>query len=99
MHIFRNGRSKSMKRGFERGSLCSSMLFLVLLARDAWAAEEYQAYVPPRASGGEGSQLFVVLAYSAIWFLLLAFVVSLWHRQRRIEQELDELRRQLGGAP
>ena len=34
-------------------------------------------------------------AYGFIWLMVAGFVVSVWRRQQRLEQELDELRRRL----
>jgi CcmD family protein len=73
------------------------LVFSLLLPTLALAApaSDYQPYVPPE--GGEvPAPLFVVLAYSAIWLVLLVFVASVWLRQRHVELELKELQRQLG---
>lgn len=34
-------------------------------------------------------------AYGFIWLMVAGFVVSVWRRQQRLEQEIDELRRRL----
>jgi len=53
----------------------------------------FQPWKPP-AKEQVSAPLFVVLAYSAIWLAVLAFVVSVWVRQRRVEQELAQLIRE-----
>lgn len=35
--------------------------------------------------------LFVVISYSGIWLAVLAFVISVWMRQRRVEEELQQM--------
>jgi CcmD family protein len=37
----------------------------------------------------------VGVAYGFIWVMVAGFVVSVWRRQQRLEQEIDELRRRL----
>ncbi len=75
-----------------------ALLAVALLPVLASAAPQgdYQPYVP----GSEGAQvnapLFVIIAYSAIWLVLLVFVLSVFSRQRRVEGELAELRARLG---
>lgn len=34
-------------------------------------------------------------AYGFIWLMVAGFVVTVWRRQQRLEQEIDELRRRL----
>jgi CcmD family protein len=70
------------------------LLVLSLLLPPALAAADYQPYTPPE-SGEVPAPLYVVLAYSAIWLVLLVFVASVWLRQRRVELELKGLQRQL----
>ncbi len=60
---------------------------------------DYQPYVPAAGAHEISAPLFVVLAYSAIWLVLLSFIISVWRRQRKVETDLDRLRRQLGGQP
>jgi CcmD family protein len=82
-------------------SLLASLVLLgwPLVAHPARAAAggDYQPYSPGDAAEQVSAPLFVVLAYSAIWIVLLLFVVSLWRRQRRVETEMEQLRQQLGG--
>jgi len=60
----------------------------------AWASrtEDYQPY-----QGAEqvSAPLLVVIAYSAIWLVLLGFVASVWRRQRQVQADLAQLERQL----
>lgn len=80
-----------------RGAVAALMSLSVLLL-STWAAAaaagDYEPYTPP-AQGQVSAPLFVLLAYSAIWVLLLLFVLSVWQRQRRVEDEVARLRRQL----
>lgn len=70
-------------------------LIVALAARVAAAAPgDYQPYVPPEG-GQVSAPLYVVIAYSCIWLVLVLFVASVWRRQRRVEAELDVLRQQL----
>jgi CcmD family protein len=66
----------------------------------SWGASpqggDYQPYVAPQAEI-LSTPLFVLIAYSAIWIVLLIFVGSVWRRQRRVEAELELLRQRLGG--
>lgn len=89
--------------------LLSCLLLLpaipALAAPDAGGAVTKEATPPPAADGFKpwkppateqvSAPLFVVIAYSAIWLVVLVFVVSVWTRQRRVEQELQRLRAQL----
>ena len=70
-------------------------LVIVLAARAAAASPaDYQPYVPP-AAAEVSAPLYVVIAYSAIWLVLILFVASVWRRQRRVEEEIDGLRQLL----
>jgi CcmD family protein len=73
---------------------------LVTEASRAWAAPgaDWKPYVAEH-SDEVSAPLFVVLAYSAIWIVLLLFVLSVWRRQRELEAEIADLRQQLGGRP
>ena len=53
----------------------------------------YKPWTPPNKEQ-VSAPLFVVLAYSAIWLAVLAFVFSVWTRQRRVERELAQLIRE-----
>jgi CcmD family protein len=75
------------------------MVAVSLLSGLARAAEDggYQPYSP---SGAEevSAPLHVVIAYSAIWVVLVGFVLSVFRRQRRVELEIERLRRELGAG-
>ena len=77
--------------------LCAMLtLTATLLEPVAWADPgDYQPYSAAASGGQVSAPLFVVLAYSAIWLVLLGFVATVWLRQRRLEAELPELRRTL----
>jgi CcmD family protein len=66
-----------------------------------WADDPrgYQPYVATSATDPISAPLFVVLAYSAIWLVLLLFVLSVWRRQQRVEAEMEQLKKKLGGTP
>ncbi len=61
------------------------------------AGEAYQPYAAGSQPAKVSAPLFVVLAYSAIWLVLLLFVASIWSRQRRVQREVARLQRRLGG--
>ena len=42
---------------------------------------------------------FLTAAYTAVWVILAAYLVLLSVRQRRLERQLDRLRRRLGPDP
>ena len=85
--------------------LSSRVLFLMFLLAPHRALAQagtgggYQPYVPAAGAHEVSAPLFVVLAYSAIWLVLLSFIISVWRRQRKVEAELESLRQQLGGQP
>jgi CcmD family protein len=56
---------------------------------------DYQPYQPSASAEGVSAPLYVVLAYSAIWLVLLLFVASVWRRQRQVELEIERMRHQL----
>jgi CcmD family protein len=57
--------------------------------------DDYQPYSAATSSSGPSEMLFVLIAYFAIWFIVLLFVISIWRRQLRVESELEQLQRQL----
>jgi CcmD family protein len=79
--------------------LVGTMLSVIATLWDhqAWAAPsgDYQPYQPPASTESVSAPLYVVLAYSAIWLVLLLFVASVWRRQRRVELEIEQMRHQL----
>jgi CcmD family protein len=70
----------------------------LLLSASAWAADpEYQPYTPETGEA-VSAPLFVVIAYSAIWLVLVGFVVAVWRRQREVQRELELLKTELARA-
>lgn len=61
----------------------------------AAAADEYVDFDPTTAAPATSAPLFVVLAYGAIWLGVIGFVLLIWRRQRRIDQELAALQQRL----
>jgi heme exporter protein CcmD len=72
-----------------------TLLLIGPLLALAGASGDYKPYVPPEA-GTVSAPLFVLIAYAAIWLVLMIFLVSVWHRQRRVTEELHELEKRLG---
>ncbi len=68
--------------------------FLTLLA--GAAGQDYEPFTQGGAETGQVSApLYVILAYSIIWLVLLFFVASVWKRQKVVERDLEDLRREL----
>lgn len=61
----------------------------------AAAADEYVDFDPTTAAPATSAPLFVVLAYGAIWLGVIGFVLLIWRRQRRIDQDLAALQQRL----
>ncbi|MCC6751860.1 MAG: CcmD family protein [Deltaproteobacteria bacterium] len=83
-----------------RRLLLTVALTLLPLAQ-AMADEAYEDFTPQPLTDPK-APLHVVLSYSAIWMLILLFVVSVWRRQARVAAELKELEKQVrgeGGSP
>ena len=60
------------------------------------AGQDFVPFTPGSGSEAQVSApLYVVLAYSIIWVVLLAYVASVHKRQKVVEQELAELKREL----
>lgn len=55
----------------------------------------YSSWKPSSKDQGESATRYVVVAYSAIWIVLVSFVAAVWLRQRKVEQELAELKQRL----
>ena len=72
------------------------LLLAPLISPAPFAGGDYKPYVPPAASDVP-APLFVIVAYSAIWLVLLIFLVSVWVRQRRVDEELRALQRRFEG--
>jgi hypothetical protein len=75
---------------------CTTTLIAAWLATGVAARAEtggdFRPYVPPAAEQ-VSAPLLVLLAYAALWLVLLLFVASIWRRQQRLEAELAELLR------
>jgi CcmD family protein len=82
------------------------LLVLVIAAVSAPVfAQQPQAqneFVPVRPGDLVDEQIpaarLVLAAYAFVWVSLLAYVVFLWQRLKRIEVELAEVRGKLGGS-
>ncbi len=74
-------------------------LWVLLACSQAWAGpkSEYEPYVAPDRAGDPNVSLFVLLAYSSIWLVVLLFVLSVWRRQRQVEAEMRAIQAELGG--
>lgn len=82
-----------------RSILVALPFALLLSMASRWAAAapdgDFRPYTPAESTEPISAPLFVVIAYSAIWLLVLLFVVSVWLRQRRVEAELAQVRQRL----
>lgn len=78
---------------------CSCVALLVAALARADDSQGYQPYVATSSADQVSAPLFVVLAYSAIWLVLLLFVLSVWRRQQRVAAEMEQLKKKLGGSP
>jgi heme exporter protein CcmD len=75
----------------------SLTLLLLWPLLGAATGDGFKPYVAPSEAGAISAPLFVLIAYAAIWVVLLIFLGSVWRRQRRVEEELHELQRRLEG--
>ena len=74
----------------------AAIAILLLAALPGRAAEgDYQPYQPGAGSAAVSAPLFVVIAYSAIWLVVIGFVVMVWRRQRDVQRELERLAKEL----
>lgn len=73
-------------------------LLLPLLTATAAFADDYVDYDPQSATPNVSAPLFVIISYSAIWLLLVAFAIGLWRHQRKLSTQIDELNRRLGNS-
>ena len=53
-------------------------------------ADEYVDFDPSKAQKSVSAPLYVVIAYSAIWLVVLIFAVMLYRRQQAIREELAQ---------
>lgn len=88
-----------MMRRMLRSVVVALSVTLVLWITGRWATAategDYRPYTSASTAEQVSAPLFVVIAYSAIWLLVLLFVMSVWLRQRRVEAELAQVRQQL----
>lgn len=70
------------------------LLLQPILALAAAGGGDYKPYQPAPTTF-PSAPTFVLIAYSAIWIVLLLFLVSIWYRQRDVEKELRALQRRL----
>ncbi len=75
--------------------LLLAVMVLVAPVAALAAPGDYQPYTPPEG-GQVSAPLFVLIAYAAIWIVLLGFLASVWRRQRRVEEELAAIEKRLG---
>jgi|GEM_PF-4403639 CcmD family protein len=74
-----------------------SLVYIVFQTTSVFATKgggEYEAF-KPGMSQNVNVPLFVVIAYSVIWIVLLGLLVALWRRQGRLNAELEQLEAQL----
>ena len=77
------------------GMVCFAVISLADLVNPVAHADEWQEYDPQSAVGAVDIPLFVILAYSAVWLVTLAFVVATWRRQARVHAQMNELQQRL----
>lgn len=61
-------------------------------------AKDGYVSVDSAAAGGQESipaPTLVATAYGAIWVIVLAFVLSMWKRNKALEAEIDDLARRI----
>lgn len=54
--------------------------------------------VDPRAGGRYDGPTLVVVAYAAIWLIVMGFLVSMWRKQTALRARLDGLERAIDRA-
>ncbi len=67
----------------------------VLLAPALVHADDYVDFDPSKAQKTVSAPLFVIIAYSAIWLVVLLFAVMLLRHQRAIGDELAQAQARL----
>jgi len=61
------------------------------------AGQDFEPFTPGGAETAQVSvPLYVTLAYSIIWLVLLVWVASVFMRQKAVQQELADLKQELG---
>jgi CcmD family protein len=62
------------------------------------AGQDFQPFTPGESGTAQVSApLYVLLAYSIIWLVLLGYVASLHKRHKDVERELRDLKQELEG--
>ncbi len=69
--------------------------FLVTAPAIAEAADEFVDFDPAKATKSVSAPLFVIIAYAAIWLVVVLFAVIIFQKQRAIRAELDEAQARL----
>ncbi|MCK5799267.1 MAG: CcmD family protein [Deltaproteobacteria bacterium] len=69
--------------------------FLVAAPALAAATDEFVDFDPAKATKSVSAPLFVVIAYAAIWLVVVFFAVIIFQKQRSIRAELDEAQARL----
>ncbi len=87
---------RSERVGIQWSILLGMPLIALIHLPYSWAASsaDYEPYIPP-TNPTESASLFVILAYSTIWLVLLFFVLTVWRRQKKVEAELRALHERL----
>jgi CcmD family protein len=73
------------------------------LAKDArWRAELEHEMLPVlherETSAIVNNNRHVVMAYAALWVLVVFFILFMWVRQRRLQEEIERLEREVAKA-
>jgi CcmD family protein len=76
-------------------SLALLTALLCWLAPALARADDYVDFDPTKATKAVSAPLFVIIAYSAIWLVVLLFAVALFRRQRAIADELAQAQARL----
>ncbi len=62
---------------------------------EAWPPADFEPSTKLGDEAASGAEPFVYAAYVVIWALLVAYLVLLWRRQKRVGEEIEMLRRRL----
>lgn len=73
-----------------------SLVYIVFQTTAVLATKgsEYEAF-KPGMNQNVNVPLFVIIAYSVIWLVLVGLLVALWRRQGRLKVELEQMEAQL----
>jgi len=80
----RGGFSARLRAPFQM-LLVALATFVLALAR---AADDYVDVDPANIDKSVSAPLFVIIAYSAIWLVVVALTMMLWKRQAALREEL-----------